>query len=221
LDKLIDKKIIDSWKKNTRPWIKAIERSEIESRRLVTNKVVVDTILTKKPKSVLDIGCGEGWLVRELQKVDIDTLGIDIMPEFIEYASKQNKGRFKCLPYSELNYDNLKEKFDLLVCNFSLLGQESVEAIFNNSHGLLNNQGYFIIQTLHPKMVKTDKSGWQQGSWDGFSTEFCEPAPWYFRNTSDWKELYSSNGFSNLQIIDPINPISHQPASIIFIGQIN
>jgi len=55
--------IIQSWKINAKKWIKTIENSEIESRQLITNTTILNNVLQRKPKSVLDIGCGEGWLV--------------------------------------------------------------------------------------------------------------------------------------------------------------
>lgn len=59
-------KIIDSWDKNAQPWMVAVREKQIESRNHVTDGAVIDAILSCSPRSVLDIGCGEGWLVRKL-----------------------------------------------------------------------------------------------------------------------------------------------------------
>jgi len=125
-----DKKIVDSWMKNAKPWIVAIRDNEIESRSLITNKAIIDTILHKTPKTVLDIGCGEGWLSRELNKSGINTLGIDVVPELVDAANQNGGGIFKLVSYEELTQDAVKGKFDIIVCNFSLLGDESVTNIF-------------------------------------------------------------------------------------------
>ena len=66
-----DQKIIDSWKSNALPWVIAVRTNEIESRLLVTNKAIIDAVLAQAPKTVLDVGCGEGWLIRELKKAGI------------------------------------------------------------------------------------------------------------------------------------------------------
>jgi hypothetical protein len=42
----------------------------------------------------------------------------------------------------------------------------------------------FIIQTLHPLIACGDFSyqdAWREGSWAGFSDDFTDLAPWYFR----------------------------------------
>ncbi|MCK4704489.1 MAG: class I SAM-dependent methyltransferase, partial [Gammaproteobacteria bacterium] len=116
---LSDQQIIDSWKKNVKPWVAAVREGEIESRLLVTNQAIIDAVLERKPATVLDVGCGEGWLVRELSKAGINALGVDVVPELIEVAEKEDGGRFRVLSFEALSVDNLKEKFDVIVCNFS------------------------------------------------------------------------------------------------------
>jgi 2-polyprenyl-3-methyl-5-hydroxy-6-metoxy-1,4-benzoquinol methylase len=80
----------------------------------------------------------------------IDAFGIDAIPEFIEIANKQKTGRFKVLSYEKSSSDELKEKFDVAVCNFSLLGEKSVNSLFRQIPSLLNETGVFIVQTVHP-----------------------------------------------------------------------
>ena len=218
-----DKKIIESWHRNVTPWINAIQGDEIESRTLVTNNAIIDAIEKKTPKSVIDVGCGEGWLVRALTAKGIDCLGVDAVPGFIERASEQ-QGRFKVLSYEELSYTAIAEKFDLLVCNFSLLGKESVENVFQQAPGLLHNGGAMIVQTIHPKQAGTEDmyiDGWREGSWHGISGDFCEPAPWYFRTMASWQALFAGAGFTQLETIEPLNPKTRLPASVIFAGTLD
>ncbi len=67
---LSDEKILDSWHKNAAPWSLAVREGQIDSRRLVTDSAIVGAVeeygrAYTRP-SVLDIGCGEGWLARAL-----------------------------------------------------------------------------------------------------------------------------------------------------------
>jgi len=218
-----DKKIIDSWMKNAKPWIVAIRDNEIESRSLITNKAIIDAILHKAPKTVLDIGCGEGWLARELTKSGINTLGIDVVPELVDAANQNGGGIFKLVSYEELTQDAVKGKFDIIVCNFSLLGDESVTNIFKHIPYMLNDHGYFIIQTIHPISGCGDfkyEDGWRKGSWSGFSDHFTNPPPWYFRTLETWKTLFQLNGFKLIKTLEPINPKTKNVASIIFVAEL-
>lgn len=221
MNKLSDQQIVSSWKKNAFPWITAIREKQIESRVLITNKAVVDAVISTRSATCLDVGCGEGWLVRELVKNGVASFGIDIVPELIESARKEGSGKFKVLSYEELSFEVIKRVFGVVVCNFSLLGKESVEHVFKKVLSLLNNNGFFIVQTLHPVVCCEQRKyidGWEEGSWSGFSSKFSDPAPWYFRTLETWKRLFIENGFEIKEIIEPINPKTLKPASIIFIG---
>ncbi len=68
---LNDKSVLDSWNNNASAWINTIENDEIESRKLVTNKAIVDAVVSYSPATILDIGCGEGWLTREFTVMGI------------------------------------------------------------------------------------------------------------------------------------------------------
>ena len=224
MSKFSDEQIVKSWHKNVRPWVAAIRDGEIESRLLVTNKAIVDTIVERKPSAVLDVGCGEAWLVRQLCERGIDALGVDVVPEFTVLSEKQGIGRFRILSYEDVSLDKLNETFDVVVCNFSLLGHGSVNHLFQKIPSLLNKGGAFIVQTIHPMFASEEekyKDGWREGSWSGFSDEFVDPAPWYFRTVESWQALFSENGFASLEIIEPMNPNSKIPASIIFVASID
>ncbi len=217
--KLSDAEILESWQVNAKPWINAIDNKEIESRQLVTNQAIVDAIINIKPHSVLDIGCGEGWLAASLIEKGIDVFGIDGVPHLIEKARKIKNGEFAICTYEELSSYKFNRKFDCMVCNFSLIGKESTERVIASAKTLLKPGGRFIIQTLHPVIACSDmpyEDGWREGSWAGFSKDFTKPAPWYFRTLESWLRLFSDNELQIKHIAEPINPKTKKPASIVF-----
>lgn len=224
MNQLNDDAILQSWRNNVRPWVAAIENGEIASRVHVTNQAIMDAVTRCAPKTVLDVGCGEGWLVRELVARGIDALGVDAIPEFIACAQQHQIGRFKILSYEQTSYAELGERFDVVVCNFSLLGQESVTRLFEQIPSLLTSSGVFIVQTLHPVTGCGDspyEDGWRAGSWAGFSGNFNAPAPWYFRTVESWTTLFKQHGFRLDTILEPLNPVTRAPASIVFFGTVD
>ena len=42
--------------------------------------------LSRRPGVVLDVGCGPGHLASHLRSLDVDVIGIDMVPEFIDHA---------------------------------------------------------------------------------------------------------------------------------------
>jgi len=222
IDSFSDAKIVESWDKNAPLWVIAVRDGQIESRRQITDQAIVDTVLSRSPRSVLDIGCGEGWLARELAVGNIHVIGIDIVPRLVEVAQQAGGGDFLVMSYEELAAGKLNVSVDVVVCNFALLGKESVEGVFSVASSLLNQQGLFIVQTLHPVIVCGDlpyRDGWREGSWAGFSSDFTDPAPWYFRTFESWTKLFVDSGFRLLEIREPIHPNTRKPASVIFVAE--
>jgi 2-polyprenyl-3-methyl-5-hydroxy-6-metoxy-1,4-benzoquinol methylase len=216
-----DREIIDSWFKNAAPWIVAIQEQQIESRKLITDRSIIDAVVSRNAQTVLDLGCGEGWLTRELSARGMEVVGVDAIPTLITQARSMSIDRFELATYTEIAAGKLAEKFDVVVANFSLFGNESVVDLFRSIPLLLNPQGALIIQTLHPMISCGDLAyvdGWRSSSWVGFSDDFTDPAPWYFRTLATWIKLYRTNEFSLVEIREPLHPSTGKPASVIFIG---
>jgi 2-polyprenyl-3-methyl-5-hydroxy-6-metoxy-1,4-benzoquinol methylase len=219
---LSDAKIVDSWHTNAAPWTAAIRNDEIESRRLVTNAAIVDSVTGRRPRSALDIGCGEGWLSRALSERGIDVVGTDVVPALVDQARAAGGGEFHVASYDDLARGALDRRFDVGVANFSLIGRETVDALVGAAPALLTPGGAFIIQTLHPVVATGEHpyvDGWRPGSWAGFSAAFSDPAPWYFRTTETWIRLLVSSGLRLVEIREPLHPRSGKPASLILVAE--
>jgi 2-polyprenyl-3-methyl-5-hydroxy-6-metoxy-1,4-benzoquinol methylase len=221
IDPLSDAKIIDSWGTNAAPWTTAVRDKQIESRRLVTDQAIVDATLGRSPRSVLDIGCGEGWLARALAAKGIEVIGIDAIPELIEQARLAGGGDFHMMTYEDVAAGRLNQSVDAVVCNFALLGNESVAGLFGVIRSLLNPHGTLLVQTLHPLTACGDslyQDGWREGSWAGFTADFRDPAPWYFRTLESWGKLFSEHGWRLLEMREPRYPQTQMLVSVIFIA---
>lgn len=221
-----DKKILQSWHSNAAPWIRAIDGATIASRKLVTDGAIVAAALGHRPGSALDVGCGEGWLARALAAGGIEVLGIDAVPELLE-AARRRAGpgeSYRQLSYEALAAGDLRQRFDLMVCNFSLIGDTSVARLVAAAPALLNPGGHLLVQTLHPLVACGDaeyRDGWRRGSWDGFSEDFRDPAPWYFRTLESWLALYRRSGLELVLVQEPLHPETGRPASLILSGRVS
>jgi SAM-dependent methyltransferase len=214
-----DERIVASWGKNSAPWTAAVRGGEIASRTLVTNRAIVDAVRSRSPRSGIDIGCGEGWLVRAL--IGVEMIGVDVVPSLIDTARQAGGGDFRVLSYEQIAGGALQASVDVAVCNFSLIGKESVDALFRAAPCLLNPAGALIVQTLHPVAACGEaayQDGWRESSWAGFNADFTDPPPWYFRTQGTWVRLFTDNGFRLVELREPIHPQTGKPASVILIG---
>lgn len=222
IDPLSDEKIVDSWHKNAAAWTSAVRDGRIMSRVRVTNQAIIDEIVRRSPHTVLDIGCGEGWLVRALDELGIEAIGVDAVPDLVEKAKSEGEGSFAVASYEEIAAGALSISVDVAVANFSLIGKESVENLLPCVPALLKPGGAFLIQTLHPVTScgpHSYEDGWRTGSWDGFSPEFTDPAPWYFRTVESWTHLLEDSGFSTVRVAEPTDPATGKPISVIFVSE--
>lgn len=216
-----EQKIINSWQVNAANWIDIIDSNGIESRRLITNKAIVETICNVKPLLVLDIGCGEGWLSKELYNNGIEITGVDIIPDLIVKAKEKTIGNFFVASYEDIYLDKISfsKLFDAIVINFALIGKESTENLLSFLPALLTASGKLFIQTLHPdsrKPLNDYESGWKEGSWDGLGEQFSLPYQWYFRTMEDWLLLLGQSGFKKTITTEVVHPHSARPLSVIF-----
>ena len=220
-----EQKIIDSWNANAANWIEIIGNNGIESRRLVTNQAIVDIVVNCNPASVLDVGCGEGWLAKELQDKGIAMTGVDVIPELIEKAKQKVKGDFIVAAYDDIVSEKIvfSKLFDAIVINFALIAKESTENLLASIPRYLAPGGKLFIQTLHPdgrRSLNDYTTGWKEGSWDGLGEQFTKPYQWYFRTLEDWLALLGKSGFSKIKVTEVLHPVSAKQLSVIFCCQI-
>jgi 2-polyprenyl-3-methyl-5-hydroxy-6-metoxy-1,4-benzoquinol methylase len=218
----MDEKIIASWGKNTAPWVSAVRNDEIESRLLVTNRAIVDAVRSVSPTTGLDIGCGEGWLVRALDGIEM--VGVDVVPGLVEAARRAGGGDFRVMSYEDIARGQLQLQVDVAICNFSLLGDESVTGLFRASPSYLKPGGTLVVQTMHPVVACGDApyaDAWREGSWAGFNEGFTDPPPWYFRTLASWVRLFSDHGLQLRELREPVHPATGKPASLILMGSVS
>lgn len=210
-----------SWVANASSWSDAVRNRQIESRRLVTDAAVVDAVLEARPRTVLDLGCGEGWLARALSSHGIAVTGVDASEPLIEAARALGGGRFLAIGYEELvgNPSLAGEAFDAIVANFSLL-DDRAEPILQAMASLLATNGRLIVQTVHPAFACGDlpyADGWRTETFSGFPGEWPEAMPWYFRTIESWSRAFAGAGLAIAQVREPVHPERGTPASLLFV----
>jgi 2-polyprenyl-3-methyl-5-hydroxy-6-metoxy-1,4-benzoquinol methylase len=208
-----------SWRANAAAWTAVVREGRIPSRRAGTDAAACSAVLRGNPKRVLDVGCGEGWLARALAAHGCEVVGVDASPELIASASGLGGGRFEVMSYAELDASapNLGGPFDVAVCNFSLLGEDTV-SVLRAIASLIVPKGCLVIQTVHPWAACGDapyRDGWRTETFDGFGGRFPAAMPWYFRTAASWWRTITESGFALEGWEEPLDPTSQRPLSLV------
>lgn len=216
--------ILTSWHANAANWIATIDHDEISSRVLVTNAAIVQTVLSYPIQSILDIGCGEGWLTRALQAQGKQAFGVDAVPALIENAIEKGGDYYAVASFRDIatGVYTASQPFDAAVINFALLDKEDTELLLQHIRMVVRPDGYLFIQTLHPLVIAGQQpyvTGWKEGSWNGMKRTFVQPYQWYFRTVADWVKLFSGAGLTIMQLEEPVHPETKAPMSLIFVLQ--
>lgn len=186
--------IISSWEKNASEWIKVIQDNQIPSRKF-TNKAILETVASLDCKKLADIGCGEGWLTREISKMGCQAVGFDAIEDLILEAKKKHLGNYHVLTFEDIIEGKPipDAPFDVAVFNFCLYLEEGLQKLLENTLKSISDNGFIIIQTLHPFFLIQNelpyKSQWLSDAWKGLPGNFEDGHSWYARTFENWLEV--------------------------------
>lgn len=210
-----------SWLDNAAGWTDAVREGRIESRRLATDKAIVEAVRSCAPRRVLDAGCGEGWLVRALTTEGMTVVGMDASAPLIDAARAEGRGEFFVRSYAEFanNPTSVGADFDAVVFNFSLLEDDAAPALLAATQ-ILSSTGALLIQTVHPWQTLGDfpyQDGWRTEEFKAFGHGFSKPMPWFYRTLHSWISLVTDCGYRIDGMQEPLHPITKKPLSLLII----
>ncbi|HYH07444.1 MAG TPA: class I SAM-dependent methyltransferase [Thermoanaerobaculia bacterium] len=207
-----DAQLRRSWIANADSWTAAVREQKIESRRVATDAAILEAILEHHPRTVLDLGCGEGWLTRALSEKGVDATGVDASPALVDAARERGGGTFHALAYDEL--DARLGTFDVIAANFALF-DEHLEPLLAKLRTMTKR---LVIQTLHPVFIEPPYAdGWRIETFAAMEGAWPEPMPWYCRTLGSWVRLFRDTGYTIESLREPVHPERTQPLSIVFV----
>ena len=151
--KRFKKNNIESWQNNASFVIKN-GFPHIKLERLLEKEISVLVNKFSNLNSVLDIGCGTGWLKELLEEnqIKLDYRGIDNCDIFIKKRSiNYPKNFFKFDIEEKHKTESIRNfKSDILVCCLSLIETPHLKKSFSNLSKLCSENGFLMIVSLNP-----------------------------------------------------------------------
>lgn len=153
---------MDRYKETFETWNKVASCYQEKFMDLNIYNETYDLICTgieNKHAKILDVGCGPGNITQYLlsNRPDFDVLGIDIAPNMIALAQENNpNARFAIMDCREI--DQLKSKFDAIVCGFCLpyMSTEACAKFIENCAQLLTENGLIYLSFVEGDPTKSD-----------------------------------------------------------------
>jgi len=105
-------------------------------------KTIGHTVLSKDPKTLIDIGCGQGEFCHIMSLNGIKTFGVDLSAKQIESAVSKGTNA-KCIDIKDV-----QETFECATATFDVINyisKQAIKAFLQNCYKVLNTQGYFIF----------------------------------------------------------------------------
>lgn len=181
-------KTFDIWAKNGRAELMEEEHGKNVSK-------FFSKVKFEKPFTFLDVGCGNGWVVRKIALLENckKSIGIDKSKKMISQAKKisDNKEQFF---YTDIESYKTRQKFDYIFSMESLYYVDSIEKALKKIHVFLNPGGQFVCGTDFYSDNKAT-TRWKK----------VMNVQMHLHSKKEWRTLFKNEGFDvkTKQVKDP------------------
>ena len=131
-------------------WVHIIRDDLDPLRTFVTNPALYGRLEQLTTSTVLDGGCGEGYVTRWLTEQGHIAVGLDSSEPLVEAAHAATVGKDTYVHGDVLDLSEDLGMFDVVLYNFVLLSVAEPEEAIQQAANRLNPGGRLIIQTLNP-----------------------------------------------------------------------
>ncbi|MHA1111966.1 MAG: class I SAM-dependent methyltransferase [Promethearchaeota archaeon] len=236
------------WEENSQKWIEITETRDRHMSGDPNRQFIIDPALWKLIGSVnnlnvLDAGCGNGYLTRQLASKGANAIGVDFSKPFIDHCKNiENEMNLGCNFY-EASITDMPFidacSIDLVVSNIVMVDVLDYEGAFKEIARVLKDGGRFVWSNVHPvfgragsaidpKFPRDSKrnesrylkvvdryfdSGGHQMKW--MSTSVWQ----FFRTFEEYSKALKNAGFVISEIVEPrptLELIQQNPRELSF-----
>jgi 2-polyprenyl-3-methyl-5-hydroxy-6-metoxy-1,4-benzoquinol methylase len=149
-----DKQILELWDHKARDWDIQVGDDGDSNRILNSDPVLWSFAGNVAGLSVLDAGCGTGYLARQLCLKGASVTAVDFSPQMIEIAQFRANQNNLNIDFNLDSCTELKslpdEQFDMIISNYVLMDLLDFEEAIKAFNRVLKPSGIAIIVFSHP-----------------------------------------------------------------------
>lgn len=177
-------------------------------RRFVLDPIMRSRAVTRSPKKVLDVGCGEGRFCRMLKRHGVNITGIDPTPALIAAArSRDGDGAYVTAVAEHLPFAD--REFDLVVSYLSLIDIPDIHIAIPEMARVLSPGGSLLIASLNSFNTACADRGWVK---DSAGERIYYPVDHYLQERSMWIE------YRGIRIVNHHRPLSTYMRALLGAG---
>lgn len=142
-----------SYAENANFWVKIIRERLDRYRSELTDTAVLNAIGASHGLTILDAGCGEGYLSRVLAQQGAQTIGIDACADLVQSAQELAAESGLSVDYHIGSVDDIPiadGRCDVVVCNHLVNDLENIAVPFREFARVTREGGHLVILMLHP-----------------------------------------------------------------------
>jgi ubiquinone/menaquinone biosynthesis C-methylase UbiE len=162
--------VAQHWDDNADVWTEHVRKGWDTFREHLNNPAFLKLVGNLKGKTVLDVGCGEGYNMRIFARMGAVMTGVDISPKLIEYARRAEQQEPLGIRYELVSFTDMPifgdGSFDTVVSTMALMDSPDFEKAVGEIYRVLRKNGDFFFSISHPCFM-TKGFGWvtdQQGN---------------------------------------------------------
>lgn len=143
---------IQQWDEYASLYNKGIGKSGDALHQDLINPIIFDFIKSWKDLSILDVGCGNGYLINKLAPLAKRVVGIDASKNLLKFAMSQVSSKNVSFQLADITkkqpFDD--SSFDVIIANMVVQYLPSLENFVQECRRVLKSNGKLIIIIDHP-----------------------------------------------------------------------
>jgi ubiquinone/menaquinone biosynthesis C-methylase UbiE len=212
------KEVRDLWNGAADDWKIQVGDDGDHNRRLNSDPVLWNFAGDVQGLTVLDAGCGTGYLTAKLRDRGARVIGVDVSESMVAIARKEH-------PDIDFRVDSCTELktidegyFDRLISNYVLMDIPDLQSTVRAFHRVLGMNGVAVLVFSHPCFPAGRATAEQDGGcsyrwkssyfepqkcidppWGHFTSDFI----WFHRPLSDYWKAFTTAGFNIVDFEEP------------------